>query len=115
MGWPSPFRIAALWAPIGQAVSAMGFKVQRAQSNIAGSKVRPVFARTAISRMPCAKCLQLQKETEDTYQALWTSERSQSQFDINVCRDRWLKAKQAQKEHRLVCDANIGVNQKRCS
>jgi hypothetical protein len=105
---PSPFRVAALWAPIGQAVSAMRFKVQRAP-DIAGSKVRPAFARTAISRTPCAKCLQLQEEAEYTYQALWTSEHSQSQFDMNVCRDRWLMAKQAQREHRLVCDANIGL------
>jgi hypothetical protein len=85
----------------------MGFKVQGAQSDIAASNVRPAVAGTTISRTPCANCLQLRNEAEYAYQALWTSERSHSQSDMNVCRDRWLKAKQAQKDHRLFCDANI--------
>jgi hypothetical protein len=97
MGRSSPFRIAAPLAPIGQAVSAMGSKVPHVQSDIAGSRGSPAVARTTISRVPCTKCLQLQKGAEHTYQALWTSERGHSQFDMNACRDRWLKATQAQR------------------
>jgi hypothetical protein len=96
---------------IVRTITAMGFTVPHAESSdvITKSHGTQTAAGGTVQHAACAECLQLRTETEDAYGALWASEHTQSELARNACRDRWLRARHAQKDHRSICDAKLAT------